>query len=192
VLILLLLPSISIAQVEVKREMEKSIPVKEFPSKCLHRIKPFFIKSKKIRYYKEQNGERLTYEIKLKKEGKQYSIEFHQDCKLIDIEELVKLKELDKKIQNQIIDFFKKHYKKYKMYRIQKQYSPRKEDTDSFFVNNFFIETNKPYELRYEIEAEVITKDRKEVLRFEYLFDNQGNLIQKRKIEKGLMDNVLY
>lgn len=192
VLILLILPIIAMTQEEAKREMEKSILAKEFPSKCLNRIKPFLINAKKIRYYKEQSGERLTYEVKLKKEGRRFSIEFHQYCKLIDVEELVKFEKLDNKIQTQIKTFFKKHYEKSKMYRIQKQYSPRKEDTDSMFVNNFFTEKNKKYLLRYEIEAEVITKDHKKVFHFEYLFDNQGDLIQKRKIEKGLMDNVLY
>lgn len=192
VLVFLLLPIITLAQAEIKKEMEKSIPAKEFPSKCLNRLKPFLINSKKIRYYKEQNSERLTYEVKLKKEGRHFSIEFHQDCKIIDVEELVKFKGLDPKIQKQMKNFFKKHYKKNKMYRIQKQYSPRKEDPDSMFVNNFFIESNKKHILRYEIEAEVITKDPKEAFHFEYLFDNDGNLIQKRKINKGLMDNVLY
>ena len=78
--------------------------------------------ARRIRYYREYNGENFSYEIKLKRQNIHYSIEFSQEGELQDIEVLINKSELP----SVVLEAVKNHFQRIKLTRIQKHFLPQK------------------------------------------------------------------
>jgi len=86
----------------VKNEVEVSIQPHQMPQKSLRLLAPVLAEARKARFYRETNGEQVSYESKLKWRWGAYSIEFHADGSLMDIEKLVSFGSLPVRVRTRI------------------------------------------------------------------------------------------
>lgn len=184
----LLATSALLAQ-EVKREFEKSITRDEVPAKALEIAAPMIEDADNLRYFYEQNTGGEFYEIKLLRENRYFSIEFYQDGRLMDIEELVPLGDIREEARELIQSYFEENFRRYRLTRIQIQYS---DDLPDRVVRGVMNKNTDDLRIRYEIEA--IVKGGEEDLfgPYEFLFDEKGELLNSREIEERATDNVRY
>lgn len=84
-LILLCCPATAVVAQGVKNEVEVSIRPHEMPEKSVRLLTSVLRDARRVRFYRETDGEQVSYESKLKWRGDAYSIEFHADGSLMDI-----------------------------------------------------------------------------------------------------------
>ncbi|MEE4176475.1 MAG: hypothetical protein V2I46_03105 [Bacteroides sp.] len=193
-LLFLILTSVgmsSLAQSVEKREFEQSVKMHQVPGQILEYLSPFMDKAKKVKYFRESDGENLTWEVKLKFKGRQFSIEFFDNHTLKDIEELVRWKSLEPEAGVPLNDYFESNYRRFRIKRIQKQYHPGKDVEMTAFIEKVLSADNLPPS-GFEIEAEVRGHDRGDFGFFEYQFDASFNLVSKRKIIPVSDGNLLF
>ena len=191
---LLLLPAIlsisftnlCVAQ-DTKDEVEQSISRDAMPAKSLYLINQFWKEEKKADFYRQSDGEMISYEVKFDWEDYQYSIEFDSTGLLIDIEQLIEFDELPEALRNTITEEIEKQYSKFRFTRVQRQFSDFEEDGEEVFAD-ILEEDFEDLLIRYEIEIDAQNKE--ELGSFEMLFDDNGNFIQKRKIVRRSLDNI--
>ncbi|MEK6479090.1 hypothetical protein WJR50_16200 [Catalinimonas sp. 4WD22] len=176
---------------KVKQEYEKDIKEEEVPAKILELIKPMLEESRRIKYYEEYDGEKTGYEIKMLWRDRQLSVEFYADGRLMDIEELISFREMEEEAREEIAEYFKEEFEKYKIQRLQRQYTPEEEEEeDEELLEDFMEDDREDLTIRYEIVARV--KGNEMYGEYEFLFDDEGELIDVQKIERRSLDNVLY
>lgn len=169
-----------------KQEVEKSISQDEMPAPALSLINQFWNEQKKADFYREFDGEKISYEVKLKWEGHQYSIEFDEQGALEDIEQLIEFNELPDALQNTITVEIEEQYSKFRINRVQRQFLADNKEAESLeqFLNGEYQDLT----IRYELEVDAQSKS--EFGSFELLFDQNGQQIQKRKILRRSLDNI--
>ena len=177
--------SVSVQAQTDKQEVEKSIKQDEIPSKALKIIEEYFEEYEDIEFFKETDGETTTFEVKIDWQGYTYSVEFDETGVLLDIEQLIDISEIDNELRMAILQKIEDQYTKYEITRIQRQYSDGELDEKiEDFLEGDFDDLN----LRYELEIDA--QNRKELGSFELLFDDNGTLLQKRKIIRRSIDNI--
>jgi hypothetical protein len=192
---------------ERKVEIEKQIKEADFPQQSLITIGAILSKSKNVRYYEEKSENNVFYEIKTKYKGEKLSIKFYEDGQLFDLEVLLKFEELPESIIKEIESFLTSSFKKHKVKRVQVQYSPeevieldeeedeeeRDEDLEEQieFIEDFMDKEYEDFLIRYELEVEVIEKNKERGF-YEFTFNHLGDLISKKSIVKRGDDNILY
>ena len=82
---------------QTKNEKEKRIPLAEFPEAAKAVIKNLPDDCKRLKFYKETDGEKQSFEVKFKYKRKRYSLEFSEDG---NIEDQIKKHRRDRKNQN--------------------------------------------------------------------------------------------
>ncbi|GAB5563665.1 MAG: hypothetical protein Wins2KO_07280 [Winogradskyella sp.] len=186
-LILLFIIQFSFSQ--TKNEKEERIPKELFPTRALKLINNLHTNCKRIRFYKETDGDKKSYEVKFKYQKKKYSIEFSEDGILEDIEVLIKFKNLEKVIRANIKTHFKSSYKKYKLIKVQAQYlSQNDADLDKFIED--VLNNNEAIQPNFEIIAEVRDVKKREIK--EFTFNSKGEFIKDRTLEPESYEHVLY
>ncbi|MDR9416821.1 MAG: hypothetical protein RI564_11085 [Gracilimonas sp.] len=178
---------IASAQVD-KNEVEKSIDRTEMPAPALSLLNQFWNEDKKVDFYRQSDGVEISYEAKLDWNGHQYSIEFDSKGLLLNVEQLIDFEELSPTLQNTITEEINKQYSKFRFTRIQRQYSALEEDDDEEVLEDVLEEDLDDLNIRFEIEADAQNKD--ELGSFEFLFDENGTFIQKRRIVRRSLDNI--
>lgn len=156
-----------------KREAEKRIPAKRFPSLALGLLSDRFPSSTCKKYYLEMNGPDSSYEAKFKWEGAKYSVEFLPDGSLMDIEKKVTFTELIPAFRAAVEQQFGHDFKRYKVKKCQEQTRPGFQGK------------------RYELEVEGKPISGKAAV-FEYLFEENGALVQRREVLLPSNDINLY
>ncbi|MGN8226635.1 hypothetical protein [Gracilimonas sp. BCB1] len=191
--ILLLLPILLIfstrfgAAQHTKSEVEKSIDRDALPARALSLINQFWKEQKKADFYRQSDGEMISYEVKLNWEGHLYSIEFDATGSLIDIEQLIEFEELPLALRNTITEEINNQYTTFRFTRVQRQFSAFENNDEQMLVEIL----EKDFEdllIRYEIEID--GQNKTELGSFEMLFDVNGNFIQKRRIVRRSLDNI--
>jgi len=185
----ILLAHTGLAQ-KVKKEYERGIKEEEMPSVVIQMLKPMLEEANKIDYYEESNDENTTYEVKMNWQDHQLSIEFYDDGQLMDIEQLIKFREVSEEAKEEIREYLQ-GYKRSKITRLQRQFTAEDEDDDDEEVFEEFMEGDwEDLTIRYEME--VYLKGQDKFGPYELLFDDEGELLDTRKIERRSADNVLY
>lgn len=169
-----------------KQEVEKSISRDEMPVNALTLINQFWNEQKKVDFYREFDGEKISYEAKLKWEGYQYSIEFDEQGLLEDVEQLIEFDQLPDALQNTITVKLEQQYSKFRINHVQRQFLPEGDDVK--FLDQLFNENFQDLTIRYELEVDGQSKS--EFGSFELLFDQNGQQIRKRKIVRRSLDNI--
>ncbi len=170
----------------IKQEVEKSISRDEMPANALSLINQFWNEQKKADFYREFDGDKISYEAKLKWEGYQYSIEFNEQGSLSDIEQLIKFDEIPETLRNTITVEIEQQYTKFRINRVQRQFLS--EGTDEDLLDQLLNSNYQDLNIRYELEID--GQSESEFGSFELLFDNNGQQIQKRKIVRRSLDNI--
>ncbi|NQZ75880.1 MAG: hypothetical protein HRT61_07165 [Ekhidna sp.] len=184
VLIILRLTSFSQAG---KDERESRIKKQDLPTAIISLLDPYLSKSKHIRFYKEEDGKSITFEVKLTWNKKRYSIEFDTLGVLQDVEVVIKEREID---QNTLIAI-KNHlssFSKYRIIKIQKQYSSKLENSRKLLDSIFSKEAADT--IRFEVEVSV--KENGNWQGYEILYSERGAMLLKRKIISRSSDFILY
>ncbi|HEA28803.1 MAG TPA: hypothetical protein ENH91_02205 [Leeuwenhoekiella sp.] len=180
--VLVLFMPISVFSQSVKNEVEKRITKEEMPAEALRRLEQMPIKLEKARLYLEQDNEHRSVEAKVAHKGKKYSIEFEKTGNLHDIEVVITLDEIPKYIAKTIKNYLKNTYERYKIEKIQQQFSPSN-------TQDAFGERKNPD--KYELIVATKNKENK-LEKKEIRFDPNGNLLETRKIIRRSYDFLLF
>ncbi|NRB60608.1 MAG: hypothetical protein HRU50_11805 [Winogradskyella sp.] len=186
-LILLFIIQLSFSQ--TKNKKEERIPKDQFPDQALELINELPTNCKRIRFYKETDGDKKSYEVKFKYQKKNYSIEFSEDGILEDIEVLIKFKNLEKVIRANIKTHFKSYYKTYKLIKVQAQYLYQN-DVDFNEFTKYVLNNTKELQPNFEIIAEVREVKKREIKEFTY--NSKGEFIKDITLEPESYEHVLY
>lgn len=173
---------------DTKDEVERSIKRDEMPTPSLSMLNQFWNEEKNADFYRQSDGEKISYEAKLDWKGYQYSIEFDSKGSLIDVEQLIELKDLTVVLRNTITEEINKRYTRFRFNKIQRQFTASENEEQDELLEEVLDEDFEDLVIRYEIEVDAQNKD--EFGSFELLFDENGNLIQKRRIVRRSLDNI--
>lgn len=188
ILILIFLGNYTL-RAQVKNEYEERIKKNELPSLAKQALAYLPQTVKRIKFYKETDGKRRSFEIKFKYKKEYYSMEFDTLGVIEDIEILYKIKQLEPKAKHQILAHFDNTYKKVKVIKTQQQFVFSKSFTPKDFITkvlNKSLKTN----INYEIIAEV-TKASKRSIR-EFIFNQNGVFIDYRTVTHPNYSHVLF
>ncbi len=186
-----LLPLLQAHAQDVKNEVETSIAREQMPERALKLLEPVLAEARKARFYRETDGEQVTYESKVKWKGHLYSIEFEQDGSLLNAEKLVRYGSLPGEVREAVNGRLKKEFGKYKVRRAQVQYSGGKSGlSDAEVLGRLRRPEPGEVTVRYELEVDAVTAPNQGA--YELLFDGDGNVLERRKIARRSLDNILY
>ncbi|WP_405412393.1 hypothetical protein [Maribacter sp. Asnod1-A12] len=173
---------------QYKYEREHRILKSQFPAQAITNINENVIDFKRIKFYKETDSSKISYEAKLKKDKLWYSIEFNEEGSLEDIEILIKPTDVPNDTYDKIVSYLNNIFTKYKIKRLQQQYPSNKGTAEEVFKNafqNLILPSNN-----YEIV--VVGKKDEGYLDYEILFDANGNFKKIRTSLPPNYDHVLY
>lgn len=172
-----------------KYEREQRVSKDDFPEKAMNDLSKALEGAKKVRFYREIDSAKSSFEAKFKKGRLWYSVEFDTTGALEDIE--INIKEID--VPNEswknITTYLNTNFIRTRIKKIQQQYPASKEESARITLKNAFQNLLLP-SIRYEII--VAGKKEKEYEEYEILFDAQGSFIQMRKSLPSNYDHVLY
>lgn len=184
------LPITGVAQ-PTKQEVEESIRQQQMPKEALSLLEELLEDARKVRYYRERDGDQLSYESKFIWQGDTYSVEFFPDGALMDIEKLIDFDELPKITQNNIADYLRQHFDKTSIKRLQQQFTPEDTDeSDEEMMEEFMEQDLDDLTIRYELVVD--TKKDGKITAYEMLFDEAGNYLEQRLVVRRASDNILY
>lgn len=185
-IVLLLFSVVSFAQ--TKKERETRVEKDVLPQAILTFVNQLPENTKRLRFYKEVDGTKESFETKFKYDGNHYSCEFDPNGKLEDIEKLIKEKLIEDIALQDIENHLETNFRKWKFLKIQEQYIPKPDVDSKVFLKTIF---EKNSEISgYEIIIEV-TKNKKRTLK-EFQFDAKGKFINMRDIAPASYGHVLY
>ncbi len=174
---------------QTKNEKEERIPLAEFPEAAKAVIKNLPDDCKRLKFYKETDGEKQSFEVKFKYKRKRYSLEFSIDGNIEDIEVLTKLKNIDETVKTKIENYFASSFTKHKFIKVQEQYIYNVKLDAKTFVDNV-LNNNSLKAPNFEIIAEVKT-DKKRDIR-EFIFNTFGEFVNFRILNPTSYEHVLY
>ena len=174
---------------QIKSEREFRIKKSQFPAATLEKAEPYLEGVRKLRFYKEIDDGRVSYEIKFKKNRLHYSVEFSNAGELEDIEVRIKPVDIPAESWNAIEEYLTGSFDKSKVRNIQQQYRRASFPSDSVAFRNAFQNLLLP-EIRYELMVHAKTTEG--YRDFEITCDAMGNFIMKKKSLPPNYDHVLY
>ncbi len=187
-LLLLLLFSGLYGLAQNKYEREHRIKKSQFPEKALTLIAEKLEDARRIRFYREVDSAKVSYEAKFKKDRLRYSVEFSEEGDLEDIEILIKEVDIPEDTFTNIKNYLAKAFTKYRFRRMQQQY-PLAGNTPETTIKNAFQNLMLP-SIKYEFI--VAGKKEREYLQYEIVFDAEGSFENIRQSLPPNYDHVLY
>ncbi|MFC4095464.1 hypothetical protein [Euzebyella saccharophila] len=171
-----------------KYEREYRIKKSQFPEKALELISTKLENAKRVRFYKETDSTKVSYEAKFKKDRLHYSVEFDEDGVLEDVEILIKSIDIPNDSYSLMTKYLEKKFKRYRIRRMQQQY-PVGADPIETTLRNAFQNLMLPT-IKYELI--VSGKGDSGYEQFEILFNANGGFEKIRKSLPPNYDHVLY
>ncbi|MDB2607048.1 hypothetical protein N9Y48_04660 [Zobellia sp.] len=173
---------------QIKDEREHRIKKSQFPENARLFLHQKLVNARHIRFYKEIDGSKVSYEAKIKKDRLKYSIEFNIDGILEDIEVEIKPLDIPNDSYRKITKYLENNFKKYRIKKIQQQYRSNGDDVDETLRNafqNLIVPT-----IKYELI--IHGKNDKGYEQFEVLFNADGKFEIIKKALPPNYDHVLY
>lgn len=153
------------------------------PAAALNLLNQFWNDEKKADFYREFDGVSVSYEVKFVHNKHLLSIEFNEQGLLQDIEQLIEFDEIPENTGTAIKSYLNDQYTKFKVTRVQQQFSGGEDLAKRYLEDNLGQLT-----IRYELGVEAQNKE--ELGAFEFLFNKNGQLLQKRRIVRRSLDNI--
>ena len=177
--LLIALSSLTYAQ-NVKQEFEQGIEADEMPQAAIRYLKSLEGTKKRLQYYREQDGERQSFEAKFKIGRSKYSAEFDRDGMLEDIEIIRNQKEMGTSL-TAVNNYLETNFERHRIEKIQAHYEPKAAfDTANPGIPDAW-------------ELIVATKNTENKLeRFEMTFDADGNFLKSRKVVRQSYEFLLF
>ncbi|MEN8817003.1 MAG: hypothetical protein ABF274_09065 [Nonlabens sp.] len=176
---------LSKAQSTQKIEREEKIDAIDFPKNALQTVEEIGYSRKKVKFYRETDGDKTSYEAKLKYKGSKYSIEFNQNGILEDVEIDLPKREIPKETRTLLNRRLDTIARKYRIEKVQLQYLNKGQ-------TSLEIQTRIDRKDFDNYEIIVAFKDKRKIYRKEILFDNKGAFIQERDIKRQEYDFILF
>lgn len=154
-----------------KFEKESRIKQRDVPQKALDFIESANIKGK-MKWYLEQGLNRKSIEVKFQQNRKRYSVEFDTLGTIEDVEIELKATELPASLNNTINAQLQNDCIKYKVEKIQVQYSGSEEQLLAKLKNPASVQN---LVTKYEVVVKCTSKNNVELL--EYLFTDTGTVL---------------
>ncbi len=186
-LILVLLATSVLCFGQKKQEQEFRIDKNELPQNVLTELSGYLKEAKRLRFYKELDGEKSSYEVKFKKDRLRYSVEFDENGKLEDVEFIIEPTDIPEDTLEQIARHLISKHGKYRIKKIQQQYL-NGDDTQKT-LQDAFQNLILP-DVRYELI--IATKDKEGYSEYEITFDALGKHLLTRKSVNTKYDHVLF
>jgi hypothetical protein len=179
------------AQEGVKREFEQRVRPDQFPSSIYADLQPVTENARRVRYFREFDGENYSWEVKMVYGGRHFSLEYNDSHQLNDIEELVRWRRLDPATRAALSRYFESNYDRFRVKRFQKQFFPRPE-TDPMQTIEAILSGSRTNPDGYELEADIRRAEDRLIGTYEFQFDKDFNLVSKRKIVPLSHDNLVF
>lgn len=176
------------ASAQNKYEREYRIKKSQFPEKALVLIEKKLKDARRIRFYKEIDSIKTSYEVKFKKDRLKYSVEFNEEGILEDVEIGIKSVDIPNDVFSRITQYLNSNFRKHRIRKLQQQY-PKGDENAKTTVKDAFQNLMLPY-IKYEII--VAGKKSKSYARYEVLFSAEGQFEKIRKSLPSNYDHVLY
>lgn len=172
-----------------KYEREYRIKKDQFPTVAKALLDANVNGIKRLKFYKETDSIKSSYEAKFKKDKLWYSIEFDVDGVLEDIEITIEPLDIPSDVLARITTYFDESFKSHRVKKIQQQYLTTPTEDIKTTFRNAFQNLLLP-SINYEII--VSGKENKSYVEYEVLFDAEGTFINRRKRLPPNYDHVLY
>ncbi len=143
--------------------------------------------AQKVRWYQEINLDFFSYEAKVKKGGRRYSIEFDTAGRVQDVEIEVEFSSLDTGLRQKIDSTLSGLFSSHKITKTQLQWTGEAPALRDLVRSGA---TEKPYAERVEIVFKCREAGQPKL--YEALFDISGNLLSKLEIVPRNTDNLDY
>lgn len=186
VVVLILLFQLSFSQ--TKNEKEERVALYEFPKEALQLISQLPKGCKRLKLYKETDNTKQSFEAKFKYKGAFYSVEFSEKGQLEDIEVLTKFKKIESQTASIISKYFKEHFSKHSIIKVQKQYIFLQNKSARMFLDSVLLKNETTN--NYEIIAEVKTKSQRLIK--EFTFNKNGKFLASRTLNPTSYEHILY
>ena len=174
---------------QTKNEKEERITKSEFPEAAILVINNLPENCKRLKFYKETDGEKQSFEVKFKFKRKRYSLEFSKEGVIEDLEVLTKFKAINEEKKSKIEGYFKSSFSKYKLIKVQKQFIYHGE-IDALTFANDILNNSSDKDPNFEIIAEVKTDNKRNIR--EFTFDVSGEFVNFRILNPTSYEHVLY
>ena len=168
---------------QVKREKESRIDKTELPSAVVALLPQIEKNAKHLRYYKEIDGDKISYEVKLKKAKDHFSIEFSQLGTLEDIEVIIPKTELPEAV----LKTLKNNFEHVHLKRIQKQFR-NENNNPKQLIEAVFESQLAPTAYEILISGKTNTSYKQ----FELLIDSNGTIVAKRPVIFKDYEHLVY
>lgn len=184
----LILTSVHFGHAQNKYEREYRIKKSQFPEKALSCLGDRLEDARRLRYYREIDSAKTSYEAKFKKDRLKYSVEFDEEGNLEDVEIEINSVDIPNESFSKITGYLSTNFRKYRIRKIQQQYPVGKNNIETT-LKNAFQNLLLP-SLNYELI--VSGKKEKSYAQYEILFNAQGSFVKIRKSLPPNYDHVLY
>ncbi|MFS4454674.1 hypothetical protein [Maribacter sp. 2304DJ31-5] len=185
--ILLLCGHCTIAQHKYERKYR--ILKSQFPKTALELIDKKLEGAKKLKFYKETDSIKSSFEARFKKDRLWYNAVFDENGKLGNMEILIKPIDIPSETFLAIERYVKKAFSKYRLKEIWQQYPTSSEETLENTLKNTFQNLIIP-SITYKIM--VAGKKSRSYLAHEIQFNAQGELLNIHRSLPPNYDHVLY
>lgn len=174
---------------QTKDEKETRVRLEDFPESAQRHFDSLPDKVKRIRFYKETDGDKESFESKFKYKNHWHSVEFDSSGQLEDIEVTVKKKEIPKSIVERIEQYLNNHSDKFELIKIQEQYIYDSDNSESRFIHQVLINRNH-HSSNYEIIVDL--KSEKTWILSEITFDSTGQFLNTRNLQPDSYEYIMY
>lgn len=172
-----------------KNEKEIKISKTEFPQNAQQLLNSLPEQAKRIRYFKELDGDKSSFECKFKYQKLWHSIEFAVSGKLEDIEITVREHHIPKSILGNIEDYLNENSEKHDIIKFQEQYIYTTTRTEVDFLNSI-ITNRKLIASNYELII-ALKIDRQWVLK-EITFGHTGEFLSSRALQTDSYEYIMH
>jgi hypothetical protein len=173
------------AQSEQKLEQEEKIAAVLFPKNAAKTVNEIGYARKKVIYYRETDGDKISYEAKLKYQDRKYSIEFDLNGVLEDVEIDFRKRKIPVNVRAKINKILDTVARKYRIEKVQEQYVAGDQSATQIKERIALKDFDN-------FEIVVAFKDKRKIYRKEYLFDKNGSFISQRDVKRLEYDFLLF
>lgn len=168
-----------------KQERESRVERTEFPEAAQQLLDLFSQKGKGVKFYRETDGDEVSFEMKLKVNRRWRSVEFDENGRLEDIEVTIRKRRIAQQALRNIQEVLDSLSDKNKIEKVQLQFIPTSDNPQEMLER---LDRNQ-FD-NYEIIAAF--KEKRKIYRKELLFSSQGMLLQSRDIKRIAYDFLLF
>ena len=173
-------------QAQEKRERERKIKTTQAPIPARDWLNSAYSNPASVNWYQQDDSGELSYEAKFKWKSKWHSVKFNPEGGIEDIEIRIVRNEIPEKTREKIWEYFSSTYSKYKIKKIQLQWTGEEQD----LLNALNDKGARNLTIRYEIEYQGRTSEENRL--WEGLFDQSGKLLRRSKIILAPTENLTY